>query len=75
MRFITYKNLEPETGISAHRTTLWRWEKQGRFPKRTKLGATFGWPEVVLKTYVIARSAGHDEREATKIAEKARPSV
>ena len=75
MRFITYKNLEPETGISVHRTTLWRWENEGRFPKRTKLGATFGWSEVVLKAYVIARSAGHDEREATIIAENARPTV
>ena len=75
MRFITYKNLETETGIAVHRTTLWRWEKQGRFPKRTKLGATFGWPETVLRSYVIARSAGHDEHEATTIAENSRPSV
>lgn len=75
MRFITYKNLESQTGISVHRTTLWRWEKEGRFPKRTKLGATIGWPEVVLKAYVVALSAGHDERDATKIAENARPSV
>ncbi len=75
MRFITFKNLEPETGISVHRTTLWRWEKEGRFPKRTKLGATFGWPEAVLKAYVVALSAGYQEREATQIAEKARPSV
>ncbi len=75
MRFITHENLEQETGISVHRTTLWRWEKQGRFPKRTKLGATVGWPDVVLKTYVVARSAGHDENEATRIAEGARPTL
>ena len=75
MRFITHENLERETGISVHRTTLWRWEKQGRFPKRTKLGAAVGWPDVVLKTYVVARSAGHDENEATRIAENARPTL
>ena len=73
MRFITYQNLEAETGISVHRTTLWRWEKDGRFPKRTKLGAKVGWPDVVLNAYVVARSAGHDETEATVIAENARP--
>ena len=54
---------------------MWRWEKQGRFPKRTKLGATVGWPDVVLKAYVVARSAGHDENEATIIAENARPTI
>ena len=54
---------------------MWRWEKDGRFPKRTKLGAKVGWPDVVLNAYVVARSAGHDETEATVIAENARPTA
>jgi prophage regulatory protein len=28
---------EPERLIGVHRTTLWRWEREGHFPKRIKL--------------------------------------
>jgi|HubBroStandDraft_4_1064222.scaffolds.fasta_scaffold925965_1 prophage regulatory protein len=29
---------DPERLIGVHRSTLWRWEREGDFPKRIKLG-------------------------------------
>jgi len=33
------RSADPERLIGVHRTTLWRWEREGHFPKRIKLAS------------------------------------
>ena len=78
MRFLSPDELKPLKGIPWHRVTLWRMERADppRFPKRTRLGAaTFGYIEPVIDEYVLALATGCDEVEATRLAERMRPSM
>jgi prophage regulatory protein len=61
MKLLTYEDLKPERGIDVSKTTLWRWEKEGQFPRRVRIGARYGWPETEIdawiKTKIDARDA------------------
>ena len=48
MKFLTYKQLQPEKGIPYSDRQLKRLEAKGTFPKRVSLagGSIKGWPEV-----------------------------
>ena len=42
--------------VPVHPTTLWRWERAGRFPRRLKLGpAAVGWFEDEVEAWLDAR--------------------
>jgi predicted DNA-binding transcriptional regulator AlpA len=76
MRFLSYPQLEPEKGLRGHPTTIWRKEKDGRFPKRSRFGPIlYGWPEPIIDAYGKAIATGHSEKEATAIAERLRAEM
>ena len=50
-RFIRDAECKSITGIS--RTTRWRWEAEGKFPKRRKLGPTItAWVHSEIKQWM-----------------------
>ena len=71
-RIISYPQLKPEKGIPGSKVTIWRKERDGKFPKRIPIGAFYGWPDHVIDVYVGALIEGHSEEAATTIAERAR---
>lgn len=56
MRFLLYKQLQPEKGIPYSDRQLKRLEAKGTFPKRVPLagGAIKGWPEVIIDQHLEA---------------------
>jgi hypothetical protein len=74
MHFIDYHGLR-DRGVPGSKITIWRKERERRFPKRTRFSAKYyGWPDGVIDAYLMALAAGHDETIATAIAERARPT-
>ena len=74
MKFIDYVGLR-DRGIPGSKITIWRKERENRFPRRTRFSAKYyGWPDGVIDAYLMALAAGHDETTATAIAERARPT-
>jgi hypothetical protein len=74
MKFIDYVGLR-DRGIPGSKVTIWRKERENRFPRRTRFSAKYyGWPDSVIDTYLVALAAGHEETTATAIAERARPT-
>lgn len=42
--------------LGVDRSTLWRWEKSGHFPRRRRLGPrTVGWPKAEVDEWVKTR--------------------
>jgi prophage regulatory protein len=57
MKVIRQKAVVEMTGLS--RTTLWRLERQGNFPKRRRLGPnSVGWHEVEVLAWLESRPTG-----------------
>ena len=57
MRFLLYKNLQPEKNIPYSDRQLKRLEVKGLFPKRVALvagGSVKGWPEPVIDNFLEA---------------------
>jgi prophage regulatory protein len=76
MKFLAYDELKPAKGIPGSKTTIWRKERAGKFPRRVPFGErAYGWPENVIEAYCEALAAGCDEAEACKIAERERASA
>ena len=74
MKFIDHVGLR-DRGIPGSKITIWRKERDHRFPKRTRFSAKYyGWPDRVIDAYLVALAAGHDEKKATTIAERLRPT-
>lgn len=38
--------------VPASRVSIWRWEKEGRFPKRIKLGSATRWRESDIQKWI-----------------------
>jgi prophage regulatory protein len=75
-RLLSYDELEPKKGLRGSKPTVWRWEKDGKFPRRIALGPQrYAWPENIIDAYITALSAGHSQAEATVIAERLREAV
>jgi hypothetical protein len=73
MKFIDYVGLR-DRGIPGSKITIWRKERERRFPQRTRFSLKYyGWPDSVIDAYMKALAAGNDEINATIIAERARP--
>jgi hypothetical protein len=74
MHFIDYHGLR-DRGVPGSKITIWRKERENRFPRRTRFSAKYyGWPDGVIDAYLMALAAGHDETIATATAERARPT-
>lgn len=55
-RFLSEAQVRQRVPIS--RVSLWRWESQGAFPKRVKLGDTrVGWSKSEINEWIEARKA------------------
>ena len=56
MRFLVFKQLQPEKGIGYSDRQLKRLEAKGAFPKHVPLagGSIKGWPEVVIDKHIAA---------------------
>lgn len=53
-KFIPEKTVCSLVGVS--HATLWRWERDGNFPKRRKLGPRrVGWPESQVMSWLATR--------------------
>jgi|SRR4029453_14534665 hypothetical protein len=62
MKFIDYVGLR-DRGIPGSKITIWRKERENRFPRRTRFSAKYyGWPDGVIDAYLVALAAGHDEQ-------------
>lgn len=54
--FLRYNQLIQLIGSPVHKTTLWRWEKKGTFPKRIKLGdKTVVWDQAEVDKWQGAK--------------------
>lgn len=38
--------------IQASRVSIWRWEKEGKFPKHIKLGRSIRWRESDIQAWI-----------------------
>jgi prophage regulatory protein len=64
VRLLTEAQVRARVPIS--RVTLWRWEAQGEFPKRVKLGDfRVGWPEGEIDAWIAARMAARNVEPET----------
>jgi prophage regulatory protein len=65
-RVLGFKQLKPEKGIPWTRQYINRLEKQGRFPKKARLGPnTIGWVEDELDALIAERLAERDREPQT----------
>ena len=71
MKLLSYDDLR-QKGIQGTKITLWRKERDQRFPRRTPMGKFNCWPEHVIDAFVEALIAGRTEEQATAIAERVR---
>jgi prophage regulatory protein len=62
-RFVREPELLSRYGVSA--TTIWRWEKAGRFPRRVQLGPNCnGWLESELDAWDAEKVQARDSAVA-----------
>lgn len=62
-RMLSTTEVQEATGLS--RTTLWRMEREGKFPKRRKLvGHRVGWLESEVEVWIADRPVVADEGAA-----------
>lgn len=62
VRYIRQPEVLDRTGVSW--ITLWRWEKQGRFPRRRKIGLrTVAWVEAEIDEWCAAKAATVEQTE------------
>ena len=49
-RLLTLNQVQPQVQLS--RVTIWRWEKEGKFPKHIKLGRSIRWRESDIQAWI-----------------------
>jgi predicted DNA-binding transcriptional regulator AlpA len=60
MKFVTYENLR-DYGITAHKVSIWRWERAGQFPKRVQISPVrHAWVESEIRQWLADRIAARD---------------
>lgn len=47
---LTIKQIQEQ--IQASRVSIWRWEKEGKFPKHIKLGRSIRWRESDIQAWI-----------------------
>lgn len=54
-KILNETQVKERTGVRG-RTTLWRWEREGRFPKRRQVGPNrIGWLESEIAAWIESR--------------------
>lgn len=57
MKVIRFPTVHEMIGVS--KVTLWRWERDGKFPKRVRLGCgSVGWIEKEVADWLATRPRG-----------------
>lgn len=67
MKILLFRDLRAIIPLS--RTTIWRMERDGRFPKRVRLGARCGWKEDEVLAWLASRPRGMTEASAPGLGE------
>ena len=49
-RLLSFHQVQPQEQLS--RVTIWRWEKEGKFPKHIKLGRSIRWRESDIQAWI-----------------------
>ena len=49
-RLLSFHQVQPQVQLS--RVTIWRWEKEGKFPKHIKLGRSIRWRESDIQNWI-----------------------
>lgn len=49
-RLLSFHQVQPRVQLS--RVTIWRWEKEGKFPKHIKLGRSIRWRESDIQAWI-----------------------
>lgn len=49
-RLLSFHQVQPQVQLS--RVTIWRWEKEGKFPKHIKLGRSIRWRESDIQAWI-----------------------
>jgi len=61
MKILSYDDLRTEKGIAYSRVHLWRFERDGKFPKRVPLGQSrHGWVDNEVDDWLLAKMADAD---------------
>jgi len=69
MRYLRVREVMKKLGVA--RTTLWRWERDGRLPPRRKIGPnTVGWLESEIDEFATSRPPVRSEK-SRRLAETA----
>ncbi len=64
MRFVPYENLR-DYGITASKVTIWRLERDGKFPKRVQVSpGRHAWLEDEIRKHITGLVAARDSVEA-----------
>lgn len=64
MKIIRIEELQKLTQLS--RTTIWRLERSGRFPRRVRLGAhSIGWVSDEILAWLASRPRGFSSQNAS----------
>ena len=58
VRILSFEDLRSEKGIPYSKVHLWRLEREGKFPKRVRLGENrHGWLESEIDDWLLERMA------------------
>lgn len=49
-RLLNIKQIQEQ--VQASRVSIWRWEKEGKFPKHIKLGRSIRWRESDIQNWI-----------------------
>lgn len=61
-RVLRWPQVADRLGVSS--VTVWRWERDGHFPRRVRLGANAaGWLESEIEAWIAARAAERPQAE------------
>lgn len=62
MKFVLLDDLKTKYGIPHSRVSLWRLEKEGRFPKRVAISpGRIGWLESEIEAWIKLRADARPE--------------
>ena len=65
MRLLSYDELRSQKGIPYSKVHLWRLEREGKFPRRVRLGERrHGWLESEIDDWVLERMAARNVEAA-----------
>ena len=65
MRLLSYDELRSQMGIPYSKVHLWRLEREGKFPRRVRLGESrHGWLESEIDDWVLERMAARNVEAA-----------